>query len=354
MRFLFVIPDLSGGGAEKAIINTGTALAKRGNEVHIAVLANRIAYDVNPDLNLHILGSVFGGGWFGKRLLAAQLSKLANAINPQITVSTLPFADEVTALARLPRHVCRIANTLSAEIEQISKVSRTKALRRLNRYQSIYRSRSLITVSQGVASDLKLNLKINSKTSVIANPFDFSEIRRKSAEPIEEAPQDYIIHVARFSPQKRHDLLFDAWAAIKTTLKLVLLTDASRGLVELIHSKGISNRVYIAGFKKNPYPWIANAKVLVLCSDHEGLPNVLIEALICGTPVISTDCPSGPREILADNLPSALIPCNDALSLSNKIKDFLEFPPNLNQLNLDRYNVQFAAGSYEDLARAEP
>jgi glycosyltransferase involved in cell wall biosynthesis len=105
-----------------------------------------------------------------------------------------------------------------------------------------------------------------------------------------------------------------------------LLTPPDARLDALIAGAGLKRRVTIADFQANPYPWMAGADLLVLCSDHEGLPNVLIEALACGTRVVSTDCPSGPREILRGELARGLIPCNDANALAQAMQAALAAP----------------------------
>lgn len=353
MRFAFVLPNLAGGGAEKAVLKTALALVERGHQADLFLLEKRATYAVDRRIQLHIVADKLHRGWLGKRWLAYRLGRTLRRVQPDLVVSTLPFADEVTAMSGVPRHWCCIANTLSAEIDKLKRSSPSKAERRLKRYQALYGARSLIAVSAGVARDLTARLGLASRVATIANPFDLSAIRAQACEPLPFTPErEYVLHVGRFSAQKRHDLLLDAWAALPDERDLILLTESTPALQAMIAERGLSRRVKIAGFQANPYPWMAGARLLVLCSDHEGLPNVLIEALICGTPVISTDCPSGPREILGAALPSALVPCGDTVALARRMQDFLASPPDLSHLDLSAYSAEQAAVAYEAIARA--
>lgn len=106
----------------------------------------------------------------------------------------------------------------------------------------------------------------------------------------------------------------------------MLLTQPSDQLNALIEEYGLEQRVIIPGFQKNPYNWIRRADMLVLCSDHEGLPNVLVEALILQTRVVSTDCPSGPREILGNLADKYLVECNNAGALLRAMHQALNEP----------------------------
>jgi glycosyltransferase involved in cell wall biosynthesis len=203
-----------------------------------------------------------------------------------------------------------------------------KARRRLARYRRLYGRANLIAVSQGVAADLREQLGLAQANIVtIYNPFDLEAIRRQAAAPDPDIPAEpYILYIGRFARQKRHDLLLAAWRAAGLPHRLVLLAHPDAGLTRLVAASSRADRVTIAGFRENPYPWIARADLLVLCSDHEGLPNVLIEALVCGTRVVSTDCPSGPREVLTGELARFLVPCGDTAALAAAMRAALAAP----------------------------
>lgn len=355
MRIGFVLTNLAGGGAEKAVLKIGAGLAGRGHRVDLVLLEHLAAHAVPPGLTLHALtapGRPARKGWLGKRLAARKLARKLEALEREerfhLLVSTLPFADEVALLARAPAHWCRIANTLSAEVARLAERARSTAERRAARYRALYGGRRLIAVSQGVADDLRSLAPARIET--IPNPFDFTAMKRLAAVPSALAPEPYLVHVGRFSGQKRHDLLLDAFARLRPTHRLVLLAEREPGLERLIAERGLGERVRIAGFQQNPYPWIAGAALLVLCSDHEGLPNALIEALALGVPVVSTDCPSGPREILGAALPGALVPVGDAEALAAAMARSLAAPPALGRVDLSRYAAERVVSDYERLA----
>ncbi|MGB5080857.1 MAG: glycosyltransferase [Burkholderiales bacterium] len=361
MKFAFIVTNLAGGGAEKALLKLGRELARRGNEVHLVLLEDHVEHSVPAEIRLHALargGRRMRKGALGKLIAAVRLRRFVSSLAKQrafdLIVSTLPFADEVAVRAGLPRHWCRIANTLSAEIARLDDPG--KARRRLRRYRRIYGRGPLIAVSNGVAEDLRHGLGLtHPRIERIYNPFDFAAMRARAADPAPDRPAvPYLVHVGRFTGQKRHDLLLDAFGMLDIPHPLVLLAEREPALSELIRRRGLEGRVIVAGFQANPYPWIAGAKLLVLCSDHEGLPNVIIEALALGTAVISTDCPSGPREILGEALPECLVPVNDAAALAEAIGRALIDPPRPSLVDLGAYAAATVAAAYEALAAEQP
>ncbi len=357
MRYVLFTTNLAGGGAEKALAKIGEGLAACGHRIDFVVCEDAGAYPPPKGCRFHVLAPHAGHGWLGKRRLAWRLKSILHGTAYDLLVSTLPFADEVAALSKAPRHVCRIANTLSAEI---SRLPAAKGQRRLKRYRDLYASRDLVAVSQGVASDLVTCIMANGdRIRVIPNPFDFAHIRRLASEPCPERPQaPYLLHVGRYALQKRHDLLLAAFAQLASeglSQRLVLMTAPDTDLERLIAAHGLEKLVTVSGFQANPYSWMAGADLLVLCSDHEGLPNVLIEALASGTRVVSTDCPSGPSEILRNEMAKWLVPCGDVEALVRTMRSALstERPTDDTvEKVLAPYTAERAFNAWLDLARS--
>ena len=355
MRILLIIPDLRGGCAEKVTITLARGLAARGHSVSILLFYNQSDYQIPAGVAFEAL---FGPdrrmrfGWPDKRLLVWKLKRwLRDAGSYDLVVSNLPFASEVVHLAGIEDAWHHIHGTLSAEIDEMSPDLERKARRRWKRFRRIFDGKNLIAVSDGVADDLRKRLGLSrSRIVTIHNPHDFDEIgilaaAREPAIPL----RPYVVHAGRYAKGKRHDLLLDAFTASGIPHDLVLLARETPALKRLIESRGLSSRVLLAGFQDNPFPWYTGASALILSSDHEGLPNVLIEALACGTPVISTDCPSGPREILQGPLKRFLSPVGDVDAMARTLRSVIDAPPEIDPRILDKFALAHALDKFEEL-----
>jgi N-acetylgalactosamine-N,N'-diacetylbacillosaminyl-diphospho-undecaprenol 4-alpha-N-acetylgalactosaminyltransferase len=173
--------------------------------------------------------------------------------------------------------------------------------------------------------------KFNIKNAVaINNPIDLEDIKTKSLEKNDlEFP--YIIAAGRFDSKniKQFDELIIAYSKSilpQRGISLVLLGDGERKeqLLEIAIQNKVSDKVHFLGFKTNPYPYFKNAKFLVMSSKYEGFPMSLIEALACGTPVISFNCISGPKEIIVDMENGLLVENQDFEKLGSAINLFVE------------------------------
>jgi glycosyltransferase involved in cell wall biosynthesis len=227
-------------------------------------------------------------------------------------------------------------------LNNLAKNNPKKYNNTIKKHQKHYNNKNLIAVSKGTEIGILNSARVKPKSiCTIYNPFDFDKIQNLSLQNNPNIPKEnYIIHAARFDlPHKRQDILFAAFAKIKSNCKLVLLTEPCEELNKLIKQFKIQNKVIIAGFKNNPYPWFKNANLTVLCSDFEALPTVIIESLICGTPVVSTDCISGPNEILTGNMANWLVPTGDADALAKKNDQLLNNPEPINIDILEKFSA---------------
>ncbi len=219
--------------------------------------------------------------------------------------------------------------------------------------KNLYNNKNIITVSDGVKKDI-LTLNISPKSiQTIYNPFNFEEIKKQARESIKiDLPPNYIVHVGRFSKIKRHDILIKAFSFLKDKeLKLILVGDGEEkeNILTLIKKLDLTNKVILLGFIKNPYPIIKNAKLLVLSSENEGFGNVLIEAMILNTKIVSTNAPTGPKEIMQDDLSKYLAKINNPKDLADKIELSLKNNYLIKKEYIQNYQKDIILNKYTNL-----
>ena len=192
-----------------------------------------------------------------------------------------------------------------------------------------------IAVTSGVADDLATLSGLDRRLfRVIHNPvagegagsrnLELPALLRRRCGPV-------ILTVGTLKKVKRQDLIISAFARIKpsfnATLCIVGDGPERNRLVSQAASAGLGGRVVFPGHVSDPAPWYAHADVFVLASSYEGFGNVLVEAMAHGLAIVSTDCPVGPREVLAGGRYGRLVPIDDAGALANAIEEVLEAPP---------------------------
>jgi glycosyltransferase involved in cell wall biosynthesis len=174
-------------------------------------------------------------------------------------------------------------------------------------YRLIYRNQKIIAVSEGIKSDF-LNVLSYQPEEILTiyNPFDINKIQGLSKGSIQHS--NFVLYVGSINIIKRIDLLIKAYIESNIPQDLILLgfgeveTDYEKEIKNFIRYSGSDKKIKCLPFLKNPYQYIKNAELLILSSDHEGLPSVLIEALILKTKIVSTNCSYGISEIFTGNL----------------------------------------------------
>jgi glycosyltransferase involved in cell wall biosynthesis len=215
----------------------------------------------------------------------------------------------------------------------------------------LFRRSEIVAVSDGVASDFIRHFpQLTNNIQVIYNPVVADELSERSRALPDHpwfAPGQppVVVAVGRLTAAKGFDLLIDAFARVTATVqsRLLILGEGPdrSALLARIRARDLESACQLLGYQPNPLAFIASASVFVLSSRFEGLPTVLIEALCTNTPVVATDCPSGPREILADGKYGMLIPPNDVGLLAQAITETIKRRPP-RDAGLDAWLRQFA------------
>jgi glycosyltransferase involved in cell wall biosynthesis len=225
---------------------------------------------------------------------------------------------------------------------------------------------AIVAVSDGVADDLAAHAGFpRERITAVHNPVVGPDLLAKAGEHLDHpwfAPGEppVILGAGRLHPQKDFSTLIRAFAQVraKRPARLVILgasspTEPAQAveLKALPDALGVAEDVAMPGFVDNPFAFIARASAFVLSSRYEGLPGVLIQALACGTPVVSTDCPSGPREILDDGQFGTLVSVGDEAALAQAIENTLDDPPAPERLRAraQLFTVERAATRYLEL-----
>lgn len=353
MRILMVIDGLPGGGAEKVVLTLCQGIQQMGHDVSLVSLRDVCKYPIPQGINYLVVADNSRTPWRKLTELSRRAAALDRAIADMerkngafdLAFSNLHKTDRIVSRSKL-----LASDRLWFCIHGILSTSYLGHREGLDRWlkqrkiAGVYQGRNIVAVSQAVGEDLQQNLPIRPRSlAVINNPFDIAAIQQQAAEPCELAGQDYLVHVGRFHPHKRHDRLLKAYAQSGIQVPLVLIGAGSETSIaeakRLAAELGIAERVRLLGFQANPYKFIRHASLLVLSSDSEGFGNVLVEALLCDTPVVSTRCPGGPAEILEKaGMAHALAELNER-SLADKMAQIYANPPEINHQQLLSYGL---------------
>ena len=186
----------------------------------------------------------------------------------------------------------------------------------------------VIVPTRGVADEVKKTFHVPSqRIDIINNPIPLAEIRALSQEEIHDLPFSddlpIIINVARLDDQKNQSLLIRAFQKVQERVdaNLAIIGTGPREdkLRRLVHDLNLGGKVHFLGWQDNPFKYMRKADLFVLSSNYEGFGNVIVEAMACGCPIITTNCPYGPLEILGDGEYGVLVPVGEEERLTTEI-----------------------------------
>jgi glycosyltransferase involved in cell wall biosynthesis len=324
-KIAILLPDLRGGGAERVAVNLANEFIRRGYSVDMLLLSAAGEFLSELDQHVHVIDlkvSRLRWALFAiiRYLKKAEPDALLANMWPLTLISLIGrFLSQSKAKLVLVEH-----NTLSeAEIAKdiFVKWQMKNSIRLFYRFAD-----AVVTVSKGALEDMCRFSGIESQLiSVIHNPIvgstQPSDDGTAASVMSEDKSTPNILAVGTFKKIKDFAMLIDAFALLRKSMdaKLILLGEGElRCQMEAqIERLGLVGQVLMPGFVKNPTPFYAQADLFVLSSVNEGFGNVIVEALNEGTPVVSTDCPSGPREILEEGKYGILTPVADAEAMAH-------------------------------------
>ncbi len=338
LKVLFFIPSLEGGGAERVMVEILRSVDRERIEPVLVLLqpyANSpfkknipeeikvIVVDRNSDTTIDKIRQYVG---FIRTVLSEK---------PHLIMSMLTHCNIMAILLKLISGIRVIVceHIIPSEVIKTKEGGRMLWFSTRHLIKTFYRfADKIVAVSEGIKANLVEEFNIPPhKTEVLYNPVDLdliSELSRVSAGHVffkEGVP--VLLSVGRLVPQKGFDILLKAFRKVLEEMdaRLIILGEGQgrEPLLMLAGDLAITGKVSFAGFQGNPYKFMSKADIFVLPSRYEGLPMVILEAMACGAPVVSSDCKSGPREILQDGSHGVLVPVEDVDALSAALSRLL-------------------------------
>jgi glycosyltransferase involved in cell wall biosynthesis len=331
----FFLPSVRGGGAQRVIVNLVQGITERGIPVDLVLAAAEGVFLEQLPAAVRLVD-------LRARRLIRSLGPLTSYLRrerPRYLVSSMSHANLIALwAARLARQstpvMVTVHNTMSQSTPDQGGLAGRLSSQLLRTFYPW--ARSVVAVSRGAADDLARTSGLpRERVEVVYNPVITPAMlalaRQVPDHPWFAAGQPpVILGVGRLTRQKDFTTLIRAFAEVRRRrpARLIILGEGEErtGLETLIGELGVAHEVALPGFRDNAMAYMARSALFVLSSAWEGLPTVLIEALATGTRVVSTDCPSGPREILQDGRLGALVPVGDAHAMTAAMSDALDRP----------------------------
>jgi glycosyltransferase involved in cell wall biosynthesis len=308
MKVAIILPQNYSGGAERVVSNLSFELSKYC-ELHVIVFNYRTedAYDLDGniiDLHLTVCKTLFGKAMnFIKRI--HKLNKIKRDMKFDCCISFLASANIANLLTKsTEKRIISIRNNIFIHNKSVVERVQLKACKVL-----YPKADAIVVVSKLLKEKLISEMGIDArKIKTVYNPYNIANIKTLSLESIPKKEETLMaskimLSCGRLTYQKNFEGLIKSFSELvkKIDYKLIIIGEGElrEKLEELIIQLDLTNKVFLLGYRKNPYKYMAKSNVYVLNSFFEGFPNALVEAMVCGLPVVARDCETGPKEILA-------------------------------------------------------
>jgi glycosyltransferase involved in cell wall biosynthesis len=349
MHISLFLSGLSGGGAQRRLLTLARGFVERDHQVDVVVGNDDGPFrnDVPAAARLVCLGR----RWTQWPLLRHRRGLWVPALMPALARFLAGERPEAVLATSTPANLTALgaramAGNATAVVVSVNVHLSGSTVGAHSPYGPIVRrlvarayprAAAIVAISPDIAADLAATAGVaQHRIAVIDNPVDREGIERAAAAPVEHpwlqpGQPPVVLAVGKLKRQKDLPTLIQAFARVlhQRPVRLIVLGEGEERarLQAMVTRMGLADAVSMPGFVANPYCWMARAAVFVLSSAWEGLSNALLEALACGCPVVSTDCPSGPRHVLANGAFGPLVPVGDDVAMGEAILSLLAAPP---------------------------
>lgn len=331
---ILYLKNLQGRGVQKVYLNLAKGFIEKRYRVHLVIRENIIAFNTSFIDKLYIF----------ENETTEQLDVLIfNLNNPILIANDVKYTQNLKNIS--PDHIYHTVHMLWSK-----RLFKQLRFKRWFEIKKLYRDKQVIAVSEAVKYDLLYRMSIKPKSiDVIYDGFDIENIKKLGNEH-KRLTKPYILNIGALSREKNQKLLIETYAKLDTSLDLIIIGSGKleKKLKELVIKLKLEERVHFLGFKSNPYPYIKNAKLLLLTSTNEGFHGVAVESLILDTPIVSSNS-GGINSILRGKLATFI--AKNSKELLEKTNKALEEYPTISSNYYEKFNYKYVVDNYIKLMR---
>jgi N-acetylgalactosamine-N,N'-diacetylbacillosaminyl-diphospho-undecaprenol 4-alpha-N-acetylgalactosaminyltransferase len=366
-RLIFFIPTLAGGGAER-VASYLIPYLNNHFDLLVALIEKKIDYSIPDTLkirflsekNLNLTGHISN--------FPLHLSKFISIIREFKPDAVLSFMEQANIINILSSFAGKHKTIISQRTNPIKQYENKGLLGKIIKFLSktLYKKADkILSVSQGIKNKLAEHYDIREKNIfVIPNPVLINPNEGENISKNLPDNKPYILNVGRLDIKtKGLDVLLRAFLIISKTypdIYLVIVGDGKdrENIINLAKSLQIAEKVILAGWQKNPFQYMKDAELFILSSNYEGWPNVIIEAMAQGCPVIATDCETGPKEIIKGNEFGILAPVNNSEEIARAAlrilsdKNLKEYYKEMGIKRASEFDIEIIGKNYEDVIKS--
>jgi len=354
-RLGIFLPSLRGGGAERVMVNLARGFVERGLQVDLVLAKAEGPYLSQVPQSVRVVD-------LRSKQVLYSLPGLVRYLRRERPKALLSAMDHANVVALWAKRLAGVPAHAVVSVHSTTSIATKRAKNMRGRMMPLFIRKfypwadAVVAVSKGVAEDLlEIAYLPKEKIRVIYNPVITPDLFAKAEEPVDhpwfrpgEPPA--ILGIGRLTEAKDFPTLIRAFALVRKrrSARLMILGEGEERpkLEALVRKLGLENDVALPGFVDNPYKYMKRAAVFVLSSRWEGFGNVLVEAMACGCPVISTDCQSGPAEILEGGRWGQLVPVGDVQRMAESIIAVLKGEKKDARPRSRAFSVDYIAGKY--------